>query len=225
MASVTLKRGTKAEIESTQIQDGQLLMETDQLNNNKIYLDLPNGTRVPVGGSGAWVGTKEEFELAVEEGKIADGTQVIITDDYESGITASMTLYSNSQSGLVATNVQSAIDEVSAKIGQENISQVGNSVTGAINNLNSNLNEKIEKIFEGKETGSLSLAKSILYYSAIIFITSDGMYYFKPKNNTYLYNCDNYVKIGTDVNLNCFVHNNGTSLTNYVTIYAILGIK
>ena len=116
MASVTLKRGTKAEIESTQIQDGQLLMETDQLNNNKIYLDLPNGTRVPVGGSGAWVGTKEEFELAVEEGKIADGTQVIITDDYESGITASMTLYSNAQSGLVATNVQSAIDELDSNI-------------------------------------------------------------------------------------------------------------
>ena len=116
MASVTFKRGTKAEIESTQIQDGQLLMETDQLNNNKIYLDLPNGTRVPVGGSGAWVGTKEEFELAVEEGKIADGTQVIITDDYESGITASMTLYSNAQSGLVATNVQSAIDTLNSNL-------------------------------------------------------------------------------------------------------------
>ena len=154
MASVTFKRGTKAEIESTQVQDGQLLMETDQLNNNKIYLDLPNGTRVPVGGSGAWVGTKEEFELAVEEGKIADGTQVIITDDYESGITASMTLYSNAQSGLVATNVQSAIDEVSAKIGQENISQVGNSVTGAINNLNSNFNNYEIKILTSTETTS-----------------------------------------------------------------------
>ena len=161
MASVTFKRGTKAEIESTQIQDGQLLMETDQLNNNKIYLDLPNGTRVPVGGSGAWVGTKEEFELAVEEGKIADGTQVIITDDYESGITASMTLYSNAQSGLVATNVQSAIDEVSAKIGQENISQVGNSVTGAINNLNSNFSE-LKKIYSVEiECGSIQInAKS-----------------------------------------------------------------
>ena len=124
MASVTFKRGTKAEIESTQIQDGQLLMETDQLNNNKIYLDLPNGTRVPVGGSGAWVGTKEEFEVAVEEGKIADGTQVIITDDYESGITASMTLYSNAQSGLVATNVQGAIDELNSnlKVNNYNIS-------------------------------------------------------------------------------------------------------
>ena len=156
MASVTFKRGTKAEIESTQIQDGQLLMETDQLNNNKIYLDLPNGTRVPVGGSGAWVGTKKEFEVAVEEGKIADGTQVIITDDYESGITASMTLYSNAQSGLVATNVQSAIDEVSAKIGQENISQVGNSVTGAINNLNSNLANHINGFSNVNVNGTIS---------------------------------------------------------------------
>ena len=226
MASVTFKRGTKAEIESTQVQDGQLLMETDQLNNNKIYLDLPNGTRVPVGGSGAWVGTKEEFEVAVEEGKIADGTQVIITDDYESGITASMTLYSNAQSGLVATNVQSAIDEVSAKIGQENISQVGNSVTGAINNLNSNLNEKIEKIFEGKIESNFATEKSILDYSSVVFITSTGMYYLKPKDKEYLYNCDNYVSIGTDINLNIFVHNNGTTFTNYnETIYAILGIK
>ena len=53
--------------------------------------------------------------------------------------TAANTTYNNGTSGLQANNVQSAIDEVSAKIGQENISQVGNSVTGAINNLNSNL--------------------------------------------------------------------------------------
>lgn len=57
--------------------------------------------------------------------------------------TAANTTYNNGTSGLQANNVQSAIDEVSAKIGQENISQVGNSVTGAINNLNSNLNTKI----------------------------------------------------------------------------------
>ena len=176
MASVTFKRGTKAEIENTQIQDGQLLMETDQLNNNKIYLDLPNGTRVPVGGSGAWVGTKEEFELAVEEGKIADGTQVIITDDYESGITASMTLYSNAQSGLVATNVQSAIDEVSAKIGQENISQVGNSVTGAINNLNSNLTKYKNSIYnmDNVEITRFGIAADRMY---IEFFDKDGNSY------------------------------------------------
>ena len=55
--------------------------------------------------------------------------------------TAANTTYNNGTSGLQANNVQSAIDEVSAKIGQENISQVGNSVTGAINNLNSNLSK------------------------------------------------------------------------------------
>ena len=178
MASVTFKRGTKAEIESTQIQDGQLLMETDQLNNNKIYVDLPNGTRVPVGGSGAWVGTKEEFELAVEEGKIADGTQVIITDDYESGITASMTLYSNAQSGLVATNVQSAIDEVSANIGQENISQVGNSVTGAINNLNSNLSNKASKEWTHVGTGTgvdISGVYNKAYEYLVVFNDSNNL--------------------------------------------------
>lgn len=150
MASVTFKRGTKAEIESTQIQDGQLLMETDQLNNNKIYLDLPNGTRVPVGGSGAWVGTKEEFELAVKEGKIADGTQVIITDDYESGITASMTLYSNAQSGLVATNVQSAIDELDSTV---------DTLNNTVDTLNSNFGDKFAAI----ETDVTTTQKSISY--------------------------------------------------------------
>lgn len=146
MASVTFKRGTKAEIESTQIQDGQLLMETDQLNNNKIYLDLPNGTRVPVGGSGAWVGTKEEFKLAVEEGKIADGTQVIITDDYESGITASMTLYSNAQSGLVATNVQSAIDELDSTVDTLNSNLANNFIIKEY---------QINKTIGAKDTGNL----------------------------------------------------------------------
>lgn len=112
MSSVTLKRGTKTEIENTQIQDGQLLFETDQLNNNKIYIDLPNGERVPVGGSGAWVGTTEELELAIQDDQIADGTQVIVTNDYQNGMVATNVIYNNSDSGLVSTNVQGAIDEV-----------------------------------------------------------------------------------------------------------------
>lgn len=58
--------------------------------------------------------------------------------------TAANTTYNNGTSELQANNVQSAIDEVSAKIGQENISQVGNSVTGAINNLNSNLQNNFQ---------------------------------------------------------------------------------
>lgn len=109
MASVTFKRGTRAEIEATAKQDGQILMETDQNKKNKMYIDLPDGSRVLIGNSGEAIDTS----------------------------------YDNTTSGLDATNVQSAIDEVSAKIGQENISQVGNSVTGAINNLNSNLSSKV----------------------------------------------------------------------------------
>lgn len=112
MASITMKRGTKAEIEATQILDGQLLMETDQLNNNKMYLDLPDGTRVPVGGSGAWVGTQAEFDTASQQGEIAEGTQVIITDDYDFNYSAQEVTYTNSTSGLSATNVQGAIDEL-----------------------------------------------------------------------------------------------------------------
>ena len=40
MASVTFKRGTRAEIEATAKQDGQILMETDQNKKNQMYIDL-----------------------------------------------------------------------------------------------------------------------------------------------------------------------------------------
>ena len=59
MASVTFKRGTKAEIENTQIQDGQLLMETDQLNNNKIYYTTQNRKMYQINTDGT-----EQTELA-----------------------------------------------------------------------------------------------------------------------------------------------------------------
>ena len=69
--------------------------------------------------------------------------------------TAANTTYNNGTSGLQANNVQSAIDEVSAKIGQENISQVGNSVTGAINNLNSTISNKNSLKYEQDYSNSL----------------------------------------------------------------------
>ena len=50
MASVTFKRGTRAEIEAIAKQDGQILMETDQ-TNNKMYVDLQNNNRVRIGNS------------------------------------------------------------------------------------------------------------------------------------------------------------------------------
>ena len=51
MASFAPIRGTRAQINATPIVDGQFLVETDQGNENKIYLD--NGTtRYAVGGTG-----------------------------------------------------------------------------------------------------------------------------------------------------------------------------
>ena len=78
MASVTFKRGTRAEIEATAKQDGQILMETDQNKKNKMYIDLPDGSRVLIGNSGEAIDTS----------------------------------YDNTTSGIDATNVQSAIDEL-----------------------------------------------------------------------------------------------------------------
>lgn len=55
MASVSMVRGTKTEIESTPRVDGQVLFETDQGDLNKIYIDTDNdGTieRTMAGGGG-----------------------------------------------------------------------------------------------------------------------------------------------------------------------------
>lgn len=94
MASVTFKRGTRAEIEATAKQDGQILMETDQNKKNKMYIDLPDGSRVLIGNSGEAIDTS----------------------------------YDNTTSGLDATNVQSAIDEVVEDI---------NTLNSTISNKNS----------------------------------------------------------------------------------------
>ena len=55
MASVSMIRGTKAQIESTPRVDGQILIETDQGNLNKIYVDINEGgtvNRYMAGGGG-----------------------------------------------------------------------------------------------------------------------------------------------------------------------------
>ena len=87
MASVTFKRGTRAEIEATAKQDGQILMETDQNKKNKMYIDLPDGSRVLIGNSGEAIDTS----------------------------------YDNTTSGLDATNVQSAIDELDSNLNDRTI--------------------------------------------------------------------------------------------------------
>ena len=93
--------------------------------------------------------------------------------------TAANTTYNNGTSGLQANNVQSAIDEVSAQIDQENISQVGNSVTGAINNLNSNLNSKITKEYVDNLIISISIPNN---NKRTYSIGSNGALFILPRN-------------------------------------------
>ena len=107
MASITLKRGTREEIENTSVSDGQLLIETDQGSYNKIYIDTENNERVVAGGGGSSVSWNQ---LQTSGSKIAeltiDGTK---TDVYAptggsggGGGRTKQTLYTNS-----TTSVQS----------------------------------------------------------------------------------------------------------------------
>ena len=54
MASFAIIRGTAAEIETTPIVDGQLLFETDQVDDNKIYGDV-GSTRITLGNGGGGI--------------------------------------------------------------------------------------------------------------------------------------------------------------------------
>lgn len=123
MASVTFKRGTRAEIEATAKQDGQILMETDQNKKNKMYIDLPDGRRVLIGNSGEAIDTSYDNSTS---GLDATNVQNAI-DKIEnnvgdiSGITDSLT----------ATSSNIALSAAG-----------GNNLQGQINTLNSSLTEK-----------------------------------------------------------------------------------
>lgn len=74
-----------------------------------------NGKLDPVAGNGiqnTFTGTMEEVTAAVQAGVIKNGMVVYITDDNGVGVNAEDVTYDNTDSGLTATNVQSAIDEV-----------------------------------------------------------------------------------------------------------------
>ena len=59
------------------------------------------------------VGTQAQIQSMLSQGLLADGTVVIITDDYSADVNLAENVgYDNTTSGLSATNVQSAIDEV-----------------------------------------------------------------------------------------------------------------
>ena len=128
MASVTFKRGTRAEIEATAKQDGQILMETDQNKKNKMYIDLPDGSRVLIGNSGEAIDT---FYDNTTSGLDATNVQNAI-DKIEnnvgdiSGITDSLTATSSNiaLSAAGGNNLQGQIDTLNS-----NLSNVMTTVT------------------------------------------------------------------------------------------------
>lgn len=125
MASVTIKRGTEAEVASTAITDGQILFTTDREYNNQIMADVGEN-RILIGGNNVFTGTQAEYEEALSQGLIFEGMQVNITDDYDRDLESQNIPYDNTDSGLTATNVKDAIDEVQSEI-DDIQSEVGNS--------------------------------------------------------------------------------------------------
>ena len=120
MASVTFKRGTRAEIEATAKQDGQILMETDQNKKNKMYIDLPDGSRVLIGNSGEAIDTSYDNTTS---GLDATNVQNAI-DKIENnvgdinGITDSLTATSSNiaLSAAGGNNLQGQIDALNSSL-------------------------------------------------------------------------------------------------------------
>lgn len=64
MASFSPVRGTRSQIQSTAITDGQLLFETDQGNDGKIYLDIGTTSRITIGGGSSALSSLGDVNLS-----------------------------------------------------------------------------------------------------------------------------------------------------------------
>lgn len=143
MASVTFKRGTRAEIEATAKQDGQILMETDQNKKNKMYIDLPDGSRVLIGNSGEAIDTS----------------------------------YDNTTSGLDATNVQSAIDELNSNLSKK---VTGYYSSGVLNNCKIGYQTIVLDFSTSEKLKTFSIESDIKILLDVITSLSTGFTTLKP---------------------------------------------
>ena len=120
MASVTFKRGTRAEIEATAKQDGQILMETDQNKKNKMYMDLPDGSRVLIGNSGEAIDTSyDNTTSGLDATNVQNAIDKIENNVGDiSGITDSLTATSSNiaLSAAGGNNLQRQIDTLNSNI-------------------------------------------------------------------------------------------------------------
>ena len=135
MASVTFKRGTRAEIEATAKQDGQILMETDQNKKNKMYIDLPDGSRVLIGNSGEAIDTSyDNTTSGLDATNVQNAIDKIENNVGDiSGITDSLTATSSNiaLSAAGGNNLQGQIDALNSKL----VRYIDTSITGSITTL------------------------------------------------------------------------------------------
>ena len=124
MASVTFKRGTRAEIEATAKQDGQILMETDQNKKNKMYIDLPDGSRVLIGNSGEAIDTSyDNTTSGLDATNVQNAIDKIENNVGDiSGITDSLTATSSNiaLSAAGGNNLQGQIDTLNSSLNKQN---------------------------------------------------------------------------------------------------------
>ena len=165
MASVTFKRGTRAEIEATAKQDGQILMETDQNKKNKMYIDLPDGSRVLIGNSGEAIDTSyDNTTSGLDATNVQNAIDTIENNVGDiSGITDSLT----------ATSSNIALSAAG-----------GNNLQGQIDTLNSNfkINEVINNDILFTRTGNIVTMSSQGNWS--LYGTVSIPEGFRPKNKT-----------------------------------------
>lgn len=117
MALFKILRGPSNELTNLPINDGYCYFTPD---TGLFHIDY-SGNRVPLNANGLidqntgelvkiWHGTTAEYEALEEKD---DNTIYVLADEVGGNIVANSIEYDNSVSGLFATNVQAAIDEVS----------------------------------------------------------------------------------------------------------------
>ena len=174
MASVTFKRGTRAEIEATAKQDGQILMETDQNKKNKMYIDLPDGRRVLIGNSGEAIDTSYDnttsgldatnVQNAIDkiENNVGDIKGQI--DTLNSNLESKQPTITGGATTITDRNLTASRALVSNSNGKVAVSAVTSTELGYLDGVKSaiqtQLNDKLSKT-GGTMTGALNLANGV----------------------------------------------------------------
>ena len=202
MASVTFKRGTRAEIEATAKQDGQILMETDQNKKNKMYIDLPDGSRVLIGNSGEAIDTSyDNTTSGLDATNVQNAIDKIESNVGDiSGITDSLTATSSNiaLSAAGGNNLQGQIDALNRSLSDVSII--------------SDRNRRIIKSFSNKLDIVFYYDNKDYGYGTALIIGESGIFDFYAFHNIFSNATESGVNIKPTISLGtnkskAYVHN------------------